>query len=86
MNIISYVQDLLNRNKPKDKYATSADYTDVIGKIDEIEKSLEPEKPSLGENKTYDRLEYDAPSRLPKRQSRGLRITEKKAWSRWKTR
>lgn len=62
MNIISYVQDLLNRNKPKDKYATSADYTDVIGKIDEIEKSLEPEKPSLGENKTYDRLEYDAPS------------------------
>ena len=62
MNIISYVQDLLNRNKPKDKYATSADYTDVIGKIDEIEKSLEPEKPSLGENKTYDRLTYDAPS------------------------
>ena len=25
MNIISYVQDLLNRDKPKDKYATSAD-------------------------------------------------------------
>ena len=87
MNIISYVQDLLNRNKPKDKYATSADYTDVIGKIDEIEKSLEPEKPSLGENKTYGWCTTRrATSRLPKRQSRGLRITEKKAWSRWKTR
>ena len=63
MNVISYIQNYLNRNEPKkNENAASGDYSDVFGKIEEIEKSYSPDKPKLDDGEKYQRLDYTAPS------------------------
>lgn len=63
MNVISYIQDLLNRNKPKEnKNAASGNYEDVFEKIDAIDKSYEPVKPTLPDGEKYARIDYVAPT------------------------
>ncbi len=63
MNVISYIQNLLNRNKPKqNEYAASGNYEDVFDKIDEITKEYEERKPKIPEGEKYERMDYAAPT------------------------
>mgnify|MGYP006978485220 CR=1 FL=1 len=63
MNVISYIQNLLNRNKPKqNEYAASGNYEDVFEKIDAIDNEYKRKKPTIPESGTYERMDYVAPT------------------------
>lgn len=60
MNIVKYIKDVLGGRTS----GGQQDYTDVLNKLREIEKSSDslPEKPTLPEAGSYERMQYDAPT------------------------
>lgn len=66
MNITTYMQDLMKKlsGSASNSSGTSAakNENELLEKIAQIRSSVLPEKTTLGSGKTYQRLEYDAPS------------------------
>lgn len=64
MNITTYVQDLMKKlsGSASSSSASAKNETELLNKIAQIRSSVLPEKTTLGSGKTYQRLEYDAPT------------------------